>query len=188
MNDRRSVATRSRRAATRSRRGATVTERTGTVAGLTNVRTRLVGDREGVAADAVVGLAKAWSTAWRLVRRGWAEVASVVTGLGWAVAAVTLVAFVVGYRSGLREVVVVGWAGTVLVLVAAVALVGRSRLLIRMRLPQHRVAVGDEAGVVVTAENPARLPSVPATVEVPVGPGLVDVAIPGIPPRGTFEQ
>lgn len=188
MNDRRSAATRSRRAATRSRRGATVTERTGTVAGLTNVRTRLVGDREGVAADAVVGLAKAWSTAWRLVRRGWAEVASVVTGLGWAVAAVTLVAFVVGYRSGLREVVVVGWAGTVLVLVAAVALVGRSRLLIRMRLPQHRVAVGDEAGVVVTAENPARLPSVPATVEVPVGPGLVDVAIPGIPPRGTFEQ
>ncbi|MDM7890371.1 DUF58 domain-containing protein [Curtobacterium caseinilyticum] len=188
MTDRRPVATRSRRSATRSRRGPAVTERTTTVAGLTNVRTRLVGDREGVAADAVVGLAKAWAAAWRLLRRGWAEVSSVITGLGWTVAAVTLVAFVVGYRFGLREVVVVGFAGAVLVVVAAVALVGRSRLVVRMRLPQHRVAVGDAAGVVVTAENPARLPSVPTTVEVPVGAGLVDVAIPAVAPQGTFDQ
>lgn len=188
MTDRRPAATRSRRDATRSRRGTAVSERTGTVAGLTNVRTRLVGDRDGVAADAVVGVAKAWAAAWRLVRRGWAEVSSVVTGLGWTVAAVTLVAFVAGYRFGLREVVVVGFAGTVLVVVAVLALLGRSRLLIRMRLPQHRVAVGDDAGVVVTAENPARLPSVPTTVEVPVGTGLVDVAIPSVAPDGVFEQ
>ncbi len=188
MTDRRPAATRSRRDATRSRRSSAVSERTGTVAGLTNVRTRLVGDRDGVAADAVVGVAKAWTAAWRLVRRGWAEVSSVVTGLGWTVAAVTLVAFVAGYRFGLREVVVVGFAGTVLVVVAVLALLGRSRLLIRMRLPQHRVAVGDDAGVVVTAENPARLPSVPTTVEVPVGTGLVDVAIPSIAPNGVFEQ
>ncbi len=189
MTDRRPASTRSRRpSATRSRRGAGLPERTGTVAGLTNVRTRLVGDREGVAADAVVGLAKAWSTVWRLVQRGWAEVADVVTGLGWTVAATTVVAFVVGYRLGLREVVVVGFAGAVLVVVAAVALIGRSRLVIRMQLPQHRVAVGDEAGVVVTAENPARLPSVPTTVEVPVGSGLVDVAIPAVAPHGTHEQ
>ncbi|MEV7933015.1 DUF58 domain-containing protein [Curtobacterium sp. NPDC089185] len=188
MTDRRPAATRSRRDATRSRRGTAVSERTGTVAGLTNVRTRLVGDRDGVAADAVVGVAKAWTAAWRLVRRGWAEVSSVVTGLGWTVAAVTLVAFVAGYRFGLREVVVVGFAGTVLVVVAVLALLGRSRLRIRMRLPQHRVAVGDDAGVVVTAENPARLPSVPTTVEVPVGTGLVDVAIPSIAPNGVFEQ
>jgi len=165
-----------------------VHERTGTVAGLTNVRTRLVGDRDGVAADAVVGLARAWSTAGRLVRRGWAEVSSVITGLGWTVAALTLVAFVVGYRFGLREVVVVGYAGALLVVVAAVALIGRSRLVIRMRLPQRRVAVGDPAAVLVTAENPARLPSVPVTVELPVGTGLVDVAIPSVHPKGTFEQ
>jgi len=57
-----------------------------------------------------------------------------------------------------------------------------------MDLPQHRVAVGDRAVVVVTAENPARLPSVPTTVEVPVGAGLVDVAFPAIAPRGTSEQ
>ncbi|WNY34531.1 hypothetical protein Q9Q99_04275 [Curtobacterium flaccumfaciens] len=75
-----------------------------------------------------------------------------------------------------------------LAVVAAVALIGRSRLAIRMRLPQHRVAVGDEAGVIVTAENPTRLPSVPTTVEVPVGSGLVDVAIPAIGPQGTFER
>ena len=188
MTDHRPSVTRSQRAATRSRRGAAVPDRTSTVAGLTNVRTRLVGDREGVAADAVVGAAKAWTSFWRLVLRRWAELASVVTGLGWTVAAVTLLAFVVGYRYGLREVVVVGFAGAVLVAVAAIALIGRSRLLVRMRLPQHRVAVGDDAGVVVTAENPARLPSVPTTVEVPVGAGLVDVAIPAVPPQGAFER
>ncbi|WP_251009044.1 DUF58 domain-containing protein [Curtobacterium sp. ISL-83] len=155
---------------------------------MTNVRTRIVGDRDGVTADAVVGLVRVWATVWRLVKRGWGEVSSVITGLGWTVAALTLVAFVVGYRFGLREVVVVGFAGAVLVVVAAIALIGRSRLQIRMRLPVHRVAVGDAAGVVVTAENPSRLPSVPTTVEVPVGVGLVDVAIPAIGPRGAFER
>ncbi|UBQ01227.1 DUF58 domain-containing protein [Curtobacterium sp. TXMA1] len=188
MTDRRPTGTRTRRGSTRSRRGPVSPERTTTVAGLTNVRTRLVGDREGVAADAVVGAAKAWATAWRTVRRLWAEVAAVVTGLGWTVAAVTVVAFVVGYRFGLREVVVVGFAGAVLAVVAAVALVGRTRLVVRMRLPQHRVAVGDDAGVVVTAENPARLPSVPTTVELPVGSGLVDVAVPSVAPGGVFEE
>ncbi|WP_439688563.1 DUF58 domain-containing protein [Curtobacterium sp. SP.BCp] len=189
MTERRPVSTRSRRpTSTRSRRGAGAYERTGTVAGLTNVRTRLVGDREGVAADAVVGFVQVWASAWRLVKRAWGEVSSVVTGLGWTVAVLTLVAFVAGYRLGLREVVVVGFAGALLVVVAAIALIGRSRLLIRMRLPQHRVAVGDPAGVVVTAENPGRLPSVPTTVEVPVGPGLVDVAIPAVPAKGAFER
>lgn len=188
MTDRRPVDTRSRRpVATRSRRGAGP-ERTGTVAGLTNVRTRLVGDREDVAADAVVGLVRAWRTAGRLLTRTWDEVSSVVTGLGWTVLLLTLVAFVAGYRLGLREVVVVGWAGAVLVVVAAAALLGRSRLVIRMSLPQARVVVGDAAGVTVTAENPARLPSVPTTVELPVGEGLVDVAIPAVAPRGSHQQ
>jgi uncharacterized protein (DUF58 family) len=188
VTDRRPVDTRSRRPlATRTRRAA-APERTGTVAGLTNVRTRLVGDREDVAADAVVGVVRAWRTAGRLVARAADEVASVVTSLGWTVVALTLVAFVAGYRFGLREIVVVGWAGAVLVVVAAVALLGRSRLLIRMSPPQHRVVVGDDAGVTVTAENPTRLPSVPTTVEVPVGTGLVDVTIPTVAPRGTFEQ
>ncbi|TSD12369.1 DUF58 domain-containing protein [Curtobacterium sp. KBS0715] len=189
MTDRRPVSTRSRRpSSTRSRRGTTAYERTGTVTGMTNVRTRIVGDREGVAADAVIGIVRLWATAWRLVLRLWGEVSSVVTGLGWTVAALTLVAFVAGYRFGLREIVVVGFAGAVLAVVAAVALIGRSRLVIRMRLPQHRVAVGDDAGVIITAENPTRLPSVPTTVEVPVGSGLVDVAIPAIGPHGTFER
>ncbi|MGU3408530.1 DUF58 domain-containing protein [Microbacterium sp. M1A1_1b] len=189
MTDRRPVSTRSRRpSSTRSRRSSTAYERTGTVAGLTNVRSRLVGDRDGVAADAVVGIVRLWRTAWRTVARSWDEVSSVVTGLGWTVTALTLVALVLGYRFGLREVVVVGFAGVLLVVVAAIALVGHSRLLIRMSPPARRVAVGDEAGVTVTAENPTRLPSVPITVEVPIGSGLVDVAIPTIAPRGTFER
>ncbi|PZE80873.1 DUF58 domain-containing protein [Curtobacterium sp. MCBD17_032] len=186
MTDRRPVDTRSRPVPTRSRRAAQ--DRTGTVAGLTNVRTRLVGDRDDVAADAVVGVVRLWRSAGRLVRRGRDEVASVVTGLGWTVLATTLVAFVTGYRFGLREVVVVGWAGAVLVVIAAVALFGRSRLVIRMSAPQHRVVVGDDAGVTVTAANPTRLPSVPTTVELPVGSGLVDVPIPAVAPHGSHEQ
>jgi uncharacterized protein (DUF58 family) len=189
VTDRRPVSTRSRRpSSTRSRRPSTAHERTGTVAGVTNVRTRLVGDRDGVAAEAVVGVVRLWRTARRHVARSWDEVSSVVTGLGWTVAVLTLVAFVVGYRFGLREVVVVGFAGALLVAVAAVALIGRSRLLIRMSRPVRRVAVGDDAAVTVTAENPTRFPSVPTTVEVPVGSGLVDVAIPSIAPHGTFER
>jgi uncharacterized protein (DUF58 family) len=187
VSDRRPVDTRSRPVETRSRR-APGAERAGTVAGLTNVRTRLVGDREDVAADAVVGLVRAWRSVGRLVRRIRDEVSSVVTGLGWTVLLLTLVAFVAGYRFGLREVVVVGWAGAVLVLIAAVALLGRSRLVISMSLPQSRVVVGESAAVTITATNPARLPSVATTVELPVGTGLVDVVVPAVAPRGTHEQ
>jgi hypothetical protein len=170
-----------RRSSTQSRReGRPSSERTSTVAGLTNVRTRIVGDRDGVAADALVGVVRVWHTVLRAGRRAWLQVSSVVTGLGWAVAVLTLAAFVLGYRFGLREVVVVGFAGALLVVVAAVALIGRSRLVIRMELPKHRVAVGEPAGVTIVATNPTRIPSVATTVEVPVGEGLVDVVVPSL--------
>jgi hypothetical protein len=178
-----------RRSSTRSRHdGRPSYERTGTVAGLTNVRTRIVGERDGVAADAVVGVVRVWRTTVRSVVGAWRQVSSVVTGLGWTVAALTLVAFVVGYRFSLREVVVVGFAGALLVIVAAVALIGRPGLVIRMQLPKHRVAVGEPAGVTVVAENPGRIPSVATTVEVPVGVGLVDVALPSITPHAEVTR
>jgi uncharacterized protein (DUF58 family) len=187
--ERRPVRTQSRRpSATRSRRDAVQNERTATVAGLTNVRTRIVGDRDGVAADAVVGVVRGWRSVGRLGARLWGAVSSVVTGLGWTLAALTLVAFVTGYVFHLREIVLVGFAGAVLVVVAGVALLGRMRLTIRMELPTHRVAVGDPAGVVVVAGNPGRLPSVATSVELPIGSGLVDVALPAIPSRGEVRR
>jgi hypothetical protein len=188
--ERRAGATQSRRrAATRSRQGGVPAyERTGNVVGLTNVRTRLVGDRDSVAADAVVGVVRLWHTIGRVTSAWWSEVTDVVTGLGWTVASLTAVAFVVGYVFHLREVVLVGFAGAFLVVVAAVALIGRSRLVIRMELPTHRVAVGDPAGVSVVAENPSRIPSVASSVELPIGAGLVDVALPPIGAHGTVRR
>jgi uncharacterized protein (DUF58 family) len=163
-------------------------ERTGTVAGLTNVRTRIVGDRDDVAANAVVGAVRLGQTGWRLIARIWDQVSSVVTGLGWIVAASTLVALLLGYRFALSEVVLVGFAGAVLVVVAVVSLIGRSRLVIRMELPRRRVAVGDDAELAVIAQNPSRVPSVATSVELPIGEGLVDVVLPPVPGRGEVRR
>ncbi|PZE28852.1 MULTISPECIES: DUF58 domain-containing protein [unclassified Curtobacterium] len=184
--DRAPTGTASRRpGGTRSRRPGV--ERTATL-GATNARTHLVGGSRGGAADAVAGAARLARAVGRLGARVGGQVASVVTGLGWTVAVLTAVALVLGYRYGLREVVAVGWTGVVLAVVALVALVGRSRLAVRMHLPTRRVAVGGTATVRITAENPGRVPTVATSVEVPVGPGLVDVALPGIAPQDTVER
>lgn len=150
---------------------------------LTNARTRLVGDRDDIAADAVIGIVRLGRGVGRVAARVWGGVAAVVTGLGWAVAAVTVMALVFGIRFALREIVAVGVVGLVLALVAAAVLIGRPRLSVHLDLPQQRVAVGDPAIVTVQATNPTRIPSAPTTVELPIGEGLLDVALPGLAPR-----
>jgi len=156
--------------------------------GPTNARTRLVGDRDGPVADAVVLAARVLRVLRVLLRRGVAAVSSVVTPAGWVALVAAPVALGAGYLLGWLELVVLGWAAVVLLAVAAVFLAGRNAFEVRLAVPHPRVTVGEAAGATVVVSNPTRRRVLGTGVEVPVGPGLAELALPGLRAGETVER
>lgn len=164
-----------------SRTVAGVRGETSATGPLTNARTRIVGTRTGFVADVVVLAVRAWREVRLRAVAGWRAVASVVTPLGWAMFGVTLASFAVGYGAGWAEAVAVAWAGTVIVLVAGVFVLGGHAHDISLVMPHNRVVVGQSAVGAMVVRNPTAHRLLGATVEVPVGEGLLDVAVPSLP-------
>lgn len=155
---------------------------------VTTARTRIVGGRTGWAADAVVGVVRAG----RAVRRGGGSVlgafSSVVTPLGWTVAALVPIALLAGYSWGWIELIVLGVVGATLGLVAALYLIGRTRLSVALAPPPQRVAVGDPAIARLLVSNPMRRRSFAQLVDVPVGAEIVPVSVPGLAPSAAVDR
>ena len=156
--------------------------------GLTNARTRIVGSRTGFLADLVVSIVRLLRSVRRGLRRFVRRAADVVTPLGWTMVALVPLGFVFGYGLGWLELVVAAWAGLVLLVVAVVYLIGRTRLQVGLRLPQSRTVVGEPVAGELTVANPGRLRTLGITLEVPVGSGLAEIAVPAISPRGERRQ
>jgi uncharacterized protein (DUF58 family) len=161
--------------------------RTG-VAGVANTRTRLVGEREGVIADAVVSAVRLGTGIGRAAAFLFARLAAVITPLGWVMLGVIPFAFGVGYGLGWIELVVVGWAGVVLAVVAALYLIGRAPFRVELGLVHKRVVVGEGATGVVRLSNPGRRRTAGVTVEIPVGAGLAEIAMPALPGGGALAH
>jgi uncharacterized protein (DUF58 family) len=156
--------------------------------GLTNARTRIVGSRTGVLADLVVGVVRLLRSLRRGIRRAGRRAADVVTPLGWTMVALVPLGFVFGYGLGWLELVVAAWAGLVLLVVAAVYLVGRTRLTVSLSLPQRRTVVGEPVTGELVVVNPGRMRTLGTTLEVPVGRGLAEIAVPTIAGRAERRQ
>lgn len=148
--------------------------------GLTNARTRIVGDRTGFLADAIIAIVLLVTRIRTAVARVFGRVAAVVTPLGWTV--VLLVPLSLGFGYGLAwvELIVIGYAGIALLVVAVIYLVGRTSTTIGLAVPHSRVVVGERAIGELVAGNPGRRRSLPVTVEVPVGAGLAELALPSL--------
>jgi uncharacterized protein (DUF58 family) len=156
--------------------------------GLTNARTRIVGDRTGFLADAIVALVR-FLTAVRIrFSRVFARIASVITVLGWVIICAIPLLLIFGYVWGWLELIVVGYACLALVTIAVVYLVGRSSLSIELRVPRNRAVVGEPAVGEIVVENAGRVRALGLTVEVPVGAGLAAVALPAIRTGSTFTH
>ncbi len=159
-----------------------------TTEGITNERTRIVGNRTGFLADAVIAVVRV-SRAVSQVLAGWIRRASaVVTPLGGVMLLVVPVALGFGYGFSLVELVALGWAGLVLIVIAAVYLVGRSAFVIELRVPHTRVVVGEPASGVIDVTNPTRRRLLSVKVEIPVGPGLAELALPSLARGARFEH
>ena len=160
---------------------------TGT-AGLTNTRTRIVGAREGVLADAVITIVRVAAAFGAAAGRVGARIAGVVTPLGWVMLGVIPLSFLAGYLLGWTELVLVAWAGLVLALIAVLYLVGRSPFHVVLGLAHRRVVVGEPARGVVTIANPSSRRVLGVKVEIPVGAGLAELAMPGLRKGAEYSQ
>ncbi|MFP7832931.1 DUF58 domain-containing protein [Marisediminicola sp. LYQ134] len=172
---------------TRSRvDGATATP--GGAAGLTNARSRIVGDRTGLLADIVVGLVRSARATRTALGRAAHGIADVVTPLGWAMAVVAPLALLAGYALGWLELVVIGFASVILLAVATIYLIGRTTVTIEIETPIDHVVVGDPAAGTIVVRNPASRRVLGTQIEIPVGDGVVAVATPSIAGGGSFEH
>jgi len=153
---------------------------------LANARTRLVGNRTGFIAEAVIAVVRALAATREFGARISGRVASVITPLGWTYAALVPVSFVFGYVLGWVELVVFAWAGLVLIIVAGIYLIGRAALQIELTVTHSRVTVGDRAICEVVITNPGRRRVLGTTVEIPVGNGIAAVTMPSLKGGSTF--
>lgn len=156
--------------------------------GLTNARTKIVGNRTGLFAELVITIVRIARALGGVLKAWLLRVSAVVTPLGWTMAIVVPVAFVIGYRFGWIELVAVAYAGSVLIIVAAVYLIGRNAFIITLAVGHARVVVGETASGTVTATNPTRRRLLGVSIEVPVGPGLAELAMPSLGRGSTFEH
>ena len=156
--------------------------------GLTNARTRIVGNRTGPVADFVIALVRLGRAFGLTVARATRRASAVVTPLGWVLLAVVPLALGFGYGVAWTELVVVGWTVLVLLAVATLYLIGRSAFVITLDVPHSRVVVGDPATGVIAVTNPTKHRLLGVKVEIPVGPGLAELALPSLAKRAAFEH
>lgn len=156
--------------------------------GLTNARTRIVGERTGMLADAVVAVVRFGAIARASTGRILSRIAAVVTPLGWALTVAVPLTLSLGYAFGLTELLVVGWTSLALVIIAVIYLIGRIRTRIDLRVAHTRVVVGDAATGEIVVSNPNRARTFGLTVDIPVGSGLAEAALPGLRRGAAFTH
>jgi len=105
---------------------------------------------------------------------------SALTPLGRIVALVSGAALTLGYLLGWAELVTIGWAGVALTATALARLVGRTAHEISLGLPLDRVVAGDRVPGQVDVHNPTTRRLGAVTVQVPVGPGIVEFPLPSL--------
>ncbi len=120
-------------------------------------------------------------------RRAMAALA-VVSGLGWSVVVLALLAWVVAVRLGWLEF---AYLSAVLLLVFALSLlftVGRLRLDVDLDLEPRRVSVGESAAAQLHVVNEASAPLLPLGLELPVGQAVARYTLPLLAPKADHTE
>lgn len=155
---------------------------------LRNTRARIVGTRTGLLADAIVAIVRFFRGLQGVANSAFTRAISVVTPLGWAFVVLAPICLALGYSLGWVELVVAGYVLVLLLAIAVAYLIGSTSFELTLTLNHPRVVVGDPAEGVVHAVNPTRRRLLGATVEVPVGDGLAEFALPSLRRGAVFEH
>ncbi|MDM8084134.1 DUF58 domain-containing protein [Cellulomonas cellasea] len=103
-----------------------------------------------------------------------------ISPVGWGALAGALVGVVLGRWLGWLELAGAGAALAVAVAVSLLMTVGRDRYVVDLYLADHRVRVGERAVGRLAVRNTARHRSLPARIELPVGAGAAELALPSL--------
>ncbi|HYI31890.1 MAG TPA: DUF58 domain-containing protein [Glaciibacter sp.] len=149
---------------------------------------RIATSTDGVLADVVIWFVRAGRTVRAQLAAAGRAASSVVTPLGWTIVTVVTASYLAGYALGWAELVAIAWAGLVLIGATLLYLVGRSSYIVKLTMPVSRVVVGDRAPGLVAVHNPGRrrLPGV--SVEVRVGEGFAEFAMPSLANGSSFDD
>ncbi len=112
----------------------------------------------------------------------------VVTGTGWVVVVLAFGTWLVGWRLGWLEMMYIATAALVVLVVAVPFVLGRSPLEVELELHPQRVVVGDRSAGQVTVRNRTSRRTVPQRMELTVGSGVAELAVPSIAGGGEHEE
>lgn len=150
----------------------------------TGTRTRAVygAGREGAVVGAVVTTLRIWQAVRRRLTAAAHLVAATVTPAGWLALAAATVGLGLGVGFGWVEWIVAGLAALVLLVLALPFLLGRPAYAVDLGITAQRVVAGSEVKGAVRVANIGRRTALPGRLELPVGTGLVELALPLLRP------
>ena len=115
-------------------------------------------------------------------------VLSVVTGLGWTVCGLAVFAWVLGWRLGWAEMMVLATGALALIAAAALLTIGRARIEVTITAEPERVTVGQPAAGDVRIRNIARTPLLPIVLELPIATDAVRYQLPFLSAGAEHEE
>lgn len=99
---------------------------------------------------------------------------------GWAMLAAGAVLLVSGWLLGWMELRVAGLAAVMLLVVAALLTIGRSRLQVGLEVPDRHVTVGERATGRIQVANAGTRRTLPGRLELPLGDRVASLALPSL--------
>ena len=125
---------------------------------------------------------------WAVAVQGVRPVTGVVTRLGWSVLVFGLGCWLLGWRAGWRELMVIASACWLLLLASILLTIGGARLSVTLIADPQRVVVGAPAAGAVRVRNEGRRPLLPIGLELPIGAGAARFMLPLLLPGVEHEE
>jgi len=113
---------------------------------------------------------------------------AIVSPAGWIAALFAGASIVAGFVLGWQELTYLGLTIAVGIAACVAFLVGRSTYEVRIELSPPRVVVGERALGRLGIVNNGSRPLLPSRMELPVGTGLAEFAVPGLKPAQDHEE
>lgn len=162
-----------------SRSSVTDTRLTRTSAtGLTGERTEVTARRGRRLVGAAVRASRAWASGRSAVRAAIAWCRATIRPAGALVVLTSTVGLAAGLAFGWVEALVAGAAAGALLVMALPFLLGARAYEVRVVLERERVVAGAAARAGIAVRNTGRTTALPGRIDIPIGPGLVEVGIP----------
>lgn len=112
----------------------------------------------------------------------------VVTGAGWATLAIAVASWVVGWRLGWNEFMVIATAAAACLTIAVAFIFGATTLSVEVEVSPQRVSVGGRSAGQMTVTNPRAVRSLPSRMELIVGSGAAEFDIPSLGAGGQHDE